>query len=231
MEKPVIYVFSPLEIKVSISIILDNDMEFTAVYPIVPIQKLRPHGQKVQWHVQTSSNGTLVERETGLELSSLVWEANLNPRSMISNAEGSDTRIPWTWTMADWNSVVLPIDEVTGYLENVLHSLGLHKEARRAFITFLLPSFSSHMYICLRFMPQADFSRIAPLDIIPKPDVVTRIFMLFKGVRDPEAWPLAQKRALDDVSQWNDVVGTDPAAAFNNDLSRVVEWGAMELPP
>ncbi|KAG6917025.1 hypothetical protein DXG01_004151 [Tephrocybe rancida] len=163
LRKPVIYVFSPTEIDVSVSVTLDKDMEFTAVYPIVPVKKLQPQGEKIQWDVHTGSNGMLVERETGLELTSLFWEAD-------------------------------------------------------------------HKYIALRFMPQAEYSRIAPLDISPKPDVVTRVFMLFQGVRNLDAWPSAQKRARNAVKQWAHIVGVDTAAAFDKDLSRVLEWGAMEIP-
>ncbi|KAG6840619.1 hypothetical protein C0991_005518 [Blastosporella zonata] len=231
LKKPVIYVFSPVEIDVSIYVTLDKDMKFTAVYPIVPVQKLHPQGEKILWDVHTGSDGTLVERETGLELSSLFWEADLNVRSSIlSNPRADSGSIPGTWTLSDSNAVVLSIADINRYLEKALLSLGLHTEARTSFVTFWLPAFSSHKYIALRFMPQAEYSRIAPLGISPEPDVVTRVFMLFQGVRDLEAWPSAQKRALDDVSLWTDVVGVDTAAALNKDLSRVLEWGAMEIP-
>lgn len=146
--------------------------------------------------------------------------------------------------------MVLPIGKVTPYLEKALAGLGLHIEARTSFITFVLqiilifgslliiprfvnrfwlPSFLKHSHIALRFIPQADYSRIAPLDISPEPDVVTRIFMLFKGVSDPEVWPHARRRALEDVSFWANVVGVDVAAALNKDLSRVLEWGAIDV--
>ncbi|KAG6816107.1 hypothetical protein H0H87_008564 [Tephrocybe sp. NHM501043] len=219
------------EIDVSVSVTLGKDMEFTAVYPIVPVRKLRPQGKKIQWDVHTGADGTLVERETGLQLSSLFWEADLNARSpLLVNSSGDSISGYRTWTLSDSDSVVLPIENITDYLEKALLSLGLHTEARTSFITFWLPSFLSHKYIALRFMPQADYSRIAPLSISPEPDVVTRVFMLFQGVRNLVAWPVAQLRALDDVSHWAHVVGVNTADAFNMDLSRVLEWGAMEIP-
>ncbi|KAG5717864.1 hypothetical protein E4T56_gene1499 [Termitomyces sp. T112] len=227
MKKPVIYVFSPKDIDVTVSVTLDKDLEFTAVYPIVPIEKLKPKGEKIQWDVHTSLDGSLFARDTGLELSSLFWEADLNTSSPSSSRQGE---LPETWTLSDWNSVVLSIDDVTSYLEKVLRCLGLHTEARTSFVTYWLPSFLNHKYIALRFMPQAEYSRIAPLDIKPEPDVITRVFMLFQGVKDLEAWPLSRKRAFDNVSYWATTVGVDSAAAFNKDLSRVLEWGAMEVP-
>lgn len=79
-------------------------------------------------------------------------------------------------------------------------------------------------------MPQTEYSRIVPLDIEPEPDVITRVFMLFQGVKDLDFWPSARRRAYDDVSYWAAIVGVDSTAALNKDLSRVLEWGAMEIP-
>lgn len=143
----------------------------------------------------------------------------------------------------------MPIREVTGYLEKALTGLGLHTEARTSFITYVsrrrsflyffdhfmchrfwLPSFLKHKYVALRFIPQTAFSRIAPIDITPKPDIVIRVFMIFKGVSDVGRWPSSLKRAQDDVAFWAEIVGVDPVAAWNDDLFRVLEWGAMEIP-
>lgn len=73
-KKPVIYLFSPDDVDVSVAVTLSSELHFTAIYPIVPIQQ-RPVGHKVQWNVRTQADGTLTERDTGLELSSLFWEA------------------------------------------------------------------------------------------------------------------------------------------------------------
>ncbi|KAF8061673.1 ubiquitin family protein [Lyophyllum atratum] len=231
MKKPVIYVFSPTDIDVSVAVTLVREMEFTAVYPIVPIQKLPPGGEKIQWDVHTGADGTLVERETGLALSSLYWEANLSPHNLTFRSPRGETHPdPGKWDLSDADSVVLRLSDLTRYLDKALTSLSLHTEARTSFITFWLPSFLNHQHIAVRFIPQAEYSRIAPLEITPVPDVVTRVFMLFKGIRDLDAWPTARRRAYDDVSLWARVVGVDTAAAFNKDLSRVLEWGAMEIP-
>jgi len=231
VRKPVIYVFSPTDIDVSVAVTLDEDKQFTAVYPVVPIRRLHPSGEKIQWDVHTKSDGTLVERKTGLELSSLFWEANFDLRNtVLSSQKGQSSTASETWDLSDSNSVVLPIEHTTAYLEKALLALGLHTEARTSFITFWLPAFLTHQYIALRFIPQAEYSKLAPLDITPQPDVVTRVFMVFKGVRDLQDWPSSRKRALEDVSFWADAVGVDTTAVFNKDLSRVLEWGAMELP-
>lgn len=73
-KKPVIYLFSPDDVDVSVALTLSPELRFTAIYPIVPIQ-LRPVGYKIEWNVRTQADGTLTQLDTGLELSSLFWEA------------------------------------------------------------------------------------------------------------------------------------------------------------
>ncbi|KAG1844201.1 hypothetical protein DFJ58DRAFT_803181 [Suillus subalutaceus] len=129
------------------------------------------------------------------------------------------------------DSIVIPVDRATVYLDKSLKVLGLHTEARTSFITYWLPSILKHEYIALRFVPQAAYERAASLSISPQPDVVTRVCMLFKGIRKEhlEIWANAQMQAEKDVAWWVDVVGVDPARAGDANLFRVLEWGGMEV--
>jgi hypothetical protein len=89
-----------------------------------------------------------------------------------------------------------------------------------------------HKYIALRFLPQAAYERSAPLDIVPVPDVVTRVFMLFKGVAEHSVeteWPKAVACAKKDVAWWQDVVGVYWEQVSDPRLFRVLEWGGMEV--
>jgi len=83
----------------------------------------------------------------------------------------------------------------------------------------------------MRFLPQEAYEQAAPLEVSPRPDVVTRIFMLFKGIgtEDVGEWEASQKRAEEDVHRWIDVVGVDVQRTINTQLFRVIEWGGMEL--
>ncbi|KAF9464631.1 hypothetical protein BDZ94DRAFT_1161638 [Collybia nuda] len=235
-KKPVIYLFSPDNVDVSVAVTLSPELRFTTMNPIVPVQH-QPTGHKVHWDIRTQADGTLTEQATGLELSSLFWEADTNLIDIQSNhtrlnrpaAQDVDDFSLSNCDVSDSDSVTLPVSEVTGYLEKALTGLGLHTEARTSFITFWLPSFLKHKYVALRFIPQATFSRIAPIDIIPKPDIVIRVFMIFKGVSDLSYWPSSVKRARYDVTFWARIVGVDPVAAWNDELFRVLEWGAMEV--
>lgn len=71
----------------------------------------------------------------------------------------------------------------------------------------------------------------APLHITPKPDVVTRVFMVFKGVSSETlvgGWSASQLRGEKDVSWWVGEVGVDREKALDTGLYRVLEWGGME---
>lgn len=88
-----------------------------------------------------------------------------------------------------------------------------------------------HQHVALRFVPQVAYETSAPLDVSPKPDIVTRVFMLFQGINETElpSWSEAEERAKDDVSFWNAVVGIDEVKQKDETLFRVLEWGGMEV--
>jgi hypothetical protein len=97
--------------------------------------------------------------------------------------------------------------------------------------SYWLPHFLEHKHIALRFIPQESFEHSAPLTITPTPDVITRVFMLFKGVscEDLGRWTNAIARAQESVDLWRDVVGiADLNRLGDKSLFRVLEWGGME---
>jgi hypothetical protein len=69
--------------------------------------------------------------------------------------------------------------------------------------------------------------------ISPAPDVVTRVFMLFRGVcaEDVGLWAPAAARATaeDGATFWTKVVGVDSVRASDHTLFRVLEWGGMDV--
>ena len=76
------------------------------------------------------------------------------------------------------------------------------------------------------------YSQAAPLDISPRPDIVTRVFMLFQKVDSSQLdlWADAVKRAGDDVEFWRDIVGVESSERQKDQtLFRVLEWGGMEI--
>ncbi|KAG2345915.1 hypothetical protein BDR05DRAFT_1012181 [Suillus weaverae] len=218
VKKPVIYLYSPSDIDVSVKLSLIPEWSLSVIYPVVTTED---HGQHLEWNVRTHQDGSLTEDNSGLDVSYLFWEAETNleafPRSPASKPPPVNT----------FN----PISSISVYLDKSLRVLRLHTEARTSFITYWLPSILKHKYIALRFVPQAAYERAASLTISPQPDVVTRVCMLFKDICKEHLgnWANAQMQGEKDVAWWVDVVGVDSARAGDVTLFRVLlEWGGME---
>ncbi|KAG2116996.1 uncharacterized protein F5147DRAFT_810999 [Suillus discolor] len=226
-KKPVIYLYSPSDIDVSVKLSLIPEWSLSVIYPVVTTED---HGRRLEWNVRTHQDGSLTEHNSGLNVSYLFWEAETNSQA-VSKLQPVDTFNPSSSSLYDTDSIVIPVDKVTVYLDNSLKVLGLHTEARTSFIIYWLPSILKHEYVALRFVPQAAFECAASLRISPQPDVVTRVFMLFKGIRKENLanWNNAQIQAEKDVAWWVDVVGVDPARAGDVTLFRALEWGGMEV--
>jgi hypothetical protein len=229
VKKPVIYLYSPSDIDVSVKLSLIPEWSLSVIYPVVTTEN---HGQRLEWNVRTHQDGSPTEHNSGLDVSYLFWEAETNlPRLPASKPQSVDTFNPISNSLDDMDSIVIPADKATVYLDKSLKVLGLHTEARTSFITYWLSSILKHEYIALRFVPQSAYERTASLSISPQPDVVTRVFMLFRGIAKEHLknWANAQIQAETDVAWWVNVVGVDPARAGDADLFRVLEWGGMEV--
>jgi hypothetical protein len=98
---------------------------------------------------------------------------------------------------------------------------------------YWLPSLLKHEYVALRFIAQSSYEKAAQMRVSPMPDIVTRVFMLFRAVRpdDVALWAPAAARAAgeDGATFWSNVVGVDAVRASDRTLFRVLEWGGMEL--
>ncbi|KAK1233446.1 hypothetical protein PQX77_003398 [Marasmius sp. AFHP31] len=242
--QPVIYLFSPRGIKARVRLGLVRGWEFSAIYPVVPIK--RPEAampgkihQSLEWIVETRQDGSMLEKTTDLEVAYLFWEAHTcedpapspPPSPRLEEFNGSRF-VPTDARVTPEDSVLFSIQDLPQHLDKALKALSLHTEARTSFITYWLPSFLKYKYIALRFLPQDEYEAAAPLDITPSPDVVTRILMLFQGVKHEMLgeWKEAIERATpEDHAFWRDVVNVDVDAASDESLSRVLEWGGMEV--
>ncbi|KAF9021390.1 hypothetical protein BDZ89DRAFT_957527 [Hymenopellis radicata] len=236
--KPVIYLFSSASIQASVRLSLVKEWAFSAIYPVVPIKTYPPVGQTLEWHVQTHPDGTLTEHSTNLRTSYLFWEAEYSdrhrPLSPPPSPSAGPVFNPVHSTVSDADSVVLPVTQITPYLDAALTALSLHVEARTSFITYWLPSILKHTHIALRFVPQAAYEKAAPLEVTPQPDVLTRIFMLWKGVTSAElrsgVWQNSVQRASMDVEMWKGIVGIQEfPSMYDESAFRVLEWGGMEV--
>ena len=75
--KPVIYLLAPsgTHVEAAVKLSLVPEWKFDAVYPVVPITASPTGGQMLQWNVEASPDGTLLEKNAGLSVSYLFWEA------------------------------------------------------------------------------------------------------------------------------------------------------------
>ncbi|QRV96132.1 ubiquitin family protein [Ceratobasidium sp. AG-Ba] len=235
--KPVVYLFPPLPTNsIRVDLALTPAWSFSALYPSAPVRPTAGDGHSVAWIVDAKPDGTLSDHGTGREVSYLFWEAHTNPALPCSPAvsrpgspvqEVAATFDPSRPVITPDNSTVLPFEKVTGYIDDVLLSLGLHTEARCSFITYWLPDLQRHKHIALRFLPQSEYEAAAPMRVTPSPDVTTRVFMLFRGVDEPNigAWGDVVK----DVGEWKNIVGVDVQKVTDTSIFRVLEWGGMEV--
>lgn len=72
------------------------------------------------------------------------------------------------------------------------------------------------------------------MEVSPTPDIITRVFMLWKGIQADELragrWADAVKRASVDVERWKGIVGIQEVPSmFDETKFRVLEWGGMEV--
>ncbi|GAA5890524.1 hypothetical protein JCM6882_002949 [Rhodosporidiobolus microsporus] len=233
--KPVIYLFPPTPLPdVQVSLTLAPQWHFSAIYPVRDVNKSKDGSSTVVWTVDVGPEGQLVDKKSEVDLSYLFWEADAlhsttftSTSSVISN--GVPAFNPSNPSLTALNGAALPLALFLPYLDKVLFNLSLHTSARTDFITYWLPHFnriaSSGKHIAFRFLPQREYEQAARINVDPRPDVVTRVFLLFKGVKANEADQWREAESVD----WVKEVGVDPDEVANEALFRVLEWGGMEV--
>ncbi|KAJ8291280.1 ATP-dependent RNA helicase eIF4A [Rhodotorula toruloides] len=181
---------------------------------------------KEPWTVSAQPDGSLVDLASGLELAYLFWEAE--SYKTMSNTPSQLAFDPSNPSLDVSNGCALPFAAFLAHLDKTLAALSLHTAARNDFVTYWLSHFTrirdAGQHIGFRFLVQADYERAARLDVEPKPDVVTRVFLLFKGVdaEDASEWKKA------DEVDWVEEVGVQVDKIRDESLFRVLEWGGME---
>ena len=103
-------------------------------------------------------------------------------------------------------------------------------------LRYWLSDLLKHEYVALRSPAEESYERAAPMRVSPAPDVVTRVFMPFRGIAaaDVESWQSASAlaptvAAPDGATSWAGVVGLDAERASDRALFRVLELGGMEV--
>ena len=71
------------------------------------------------------------------------------------------------------------------FLEDALTRLGLNARERCDMITYWLMQLEASPFNAIQFVDTQYYARSAELDITPSPDVVIRVFMVFRYVTYP----------------------------------------------
>ncbi|KAI0757830.1 hypothetical protein C8Q80DRAFT_1091016, partial [Daedaleopsis nitida] len=222
----------------TVTVTLTPEWSFSHIYPIVDAKALNDRKQAITWSVSADSDGTLVEKDTGRELSYLFWEALSNPAAPQSppstplhemrDGFGEHFNLSSPVPQPDTHTaVILPFTDLLPYLDRVLKMLSLHMSARNDFIIYWLPALSNKPFIAFCFLPQAAYEHAAEWNVKPKPNVETRMFMLFKAVPAEGAETWAGARARAEEVDWAHVVGVE-LEAFRPASFRVLEWRSCE---
>ena len=159
--KPVVYLFPPASLaRAIVTVTLVPQWTFTHTYPVTPAKHLADGAQHITWTVSAERDGTLTELTSGLEVTSLFWEAETgcsngalvspppSPRADLDANTGKpnpelapereathfDPANP-TLTPSTPTTVLLARDAVLPYLDRALRTLGLHTAARTEFLT------------------------------------------------------------------------------------------------
>ncbi|WRT65820.1 uncharacterized protein IL334_002769 [Kwoniella shivajii] len=212
-------------LEVSLSIL---DWTVTSAYPIT---SLLPDGsrQKLRWFLKVQPGGIVEDMLTGTMSSGLYMEMIPTAKAKPDKAPGpEDPLIPAHPDIRPSNAWCLPQSIFIPHLDRILTAIGLPVESRTAMITAWLPGLTRHKNIAYRILNRAQLEPTSKLTIIPPPDVMLRIFVIFKGIPDSEMkdWENAGVLHAEMGLDWRDSVGWTPDMQ-NESLFRVIEYGAM----
>lgn len=186
MGKPVIYLY-PVK-TTDISVRVNPTGGFTKTEP--------DYG--TGWQVKAQANGNLYNYQDQKNYPYLFWEGyGLNYQ--MSN-EG----------------FVVAKNDVNKFLREKLAIQGLNEKEINDFLEFWLPRMQSDPYYFVTFVPQAEFDKMAPLTVSPKPDSVIRVFMDFRALDKP----IQVKEQKLPAQGGSALGGTPQRTGFT-----VVEWG------
>jgi len=139
------------------------------------------------WEVTAYPDGTLINHADGKEYSYLYWEG-----------QGS----------ADYDlskGFVVKGEDTAGFLQEKLILMGLTPREYNEFIVYWLPQMQNNAYNLISFQGKV-YTDSARLTIVPEPDAILRVFMVFKPLDKPVEieeqvlYPFARKGFM--VMEW-----------------------------
>lgn len=184
-DKPVIYLYP--ETKMDVTVRLDYAGKIIADYPA--------YDKNINgWKVTAYPDGHLINSVDNKEYSYLFWEGipNNNINYDLSNG------------------FVVKGENTVEFLQTTLPKLGLTAKEYNEFIVYWYPRMKDNKYNLIHFA-EDEYTDVAKLNIIPKPDSILRVFMVFK--------PL----------DYNINIIPQIIPEFTRNGFTVIEWGGTEL--
>lgn len=163
--KPVIYLYP--EETTDVRVELSYEGELTCSYP----------AYDGGWDVTAAPDGTLTDRESGLEYSYLFWEGRDEIEYDLSSG------------------FVVRGEDTASFLQEKLAYLGLEPKEYNEFIVYWLPRMQDNPYNLITFQTDC-YTEHADLLITPKPDSILRVFMAWKPLSEPLQIPQPQLTAF-----------------------------------
>jgi hypothetical protein len=143
------------------------------------------------WKVVAQPNGQLTNTDA-VSYSSLFWEGLGKGPYPEVNA-----------------GFIVRSQDIEQTLRTHLAQLGLTAKESQDFLDFWLPKMPTTPYVRLTWFGTKEMNRLAPLNIIPAPDSLIRVFLDFQGLQQPMNLPLQTLSVI-------------PRRGFT-----VVEWGGL----
>jgi len=170
--KPVIYLYPPEPMRVSVNIELDGHMMYT--YP-------RPQQigtEKYQWEVEANPGSRLTIGNRHYD--SLFWEGTCNTNYDLEkgfHVEGKDA---------------------ISFLEEKLRRLGLNEREMNEFIVFWMPIMEANRFNLISFQFER-YTDHAKLEITPQPDHVIRVYIVCKKLNETEMGLPIEEQILPEI--------------------------------
>ena len=182
--KPIIYLYPQITQKVKVQLKYKGGLCTT-----YPAYDATING----WSVMARPDGTLVNNANGKEYSYLFWDGKGYDFS-IDTSEG----------------FVVKGSETAQFLQATLKKLGLTPREYNEFIVYWLPKMQNNQYNFIHFAGK-EYTDVARLTVIPQPDSMLRVFMMYKPLQKPIS---VKEQAL---------------PSFNRHGFAVIEWGGCEI--
>ena len=180
--KPVLYLYP--EDKQDVSVDVEYKGELTTTYP----------KYNNGWKVTAFPDGHLINKSDGLEHSYLFWE-------------GIPTNKEW-WNFDEGYCVAG--SDTASFLQEKLSGFGMTPKEYNEFIVYWLPEMEKSPYNLISFQWE-EYEKLASLTILPKPESMLRIFMVFT--------PLNNRVEIKEPAERKE---------FVREGFTVVEWGATK---